>query len=134
MAVINIKDFLQKAVGETREFKVERLGASIEIQAINELENDRLKKASTITRRSKGGNVVKDLDTNKYGDALITRCVVNPDLNDSELQGYFETEGDPIGTLKAMLLAGEYADLTAEILNLNGFNENDEEIVEDVKK
>ena len=134
MTVVDIKGFMQKAVGETKEFKIERLDQVITIEAITETENDRLKRANTITRRSKNGNIVKDLDTDRYGDALVLRCIKSPDLNNAELQAFFDTEGDATQTLKAMLLAGEYANLTSEVLELNGFTESDEEIVEDVKK
>lgn len=134
MTVVDIKGFMQKAVGETKKVKIERLDQVITIEAITEIENDRLKRANTITRRSKNGNIVKDLDTDRYGDALVLRCIKSPDLNNAELQAFFDTEGDATQTLKAMLLAGEYANLTSEVLELNGFTESDEEIVEDVKK
>lgn len=57
-----------------------------------------------------------------------------PDLHDVQLQAYYKTEGSATDTLKAMLLAGEYANLTKEVLELNGFNESEAELRDDVKE
>lgn len=132
---MNIKTFMQFPVGEEKEFKVERFDEPIIIEAISETENERLKKAATNTRISKGGNRVKDLDTDKYSDLLVVRCIKSPDLQNAEVQEFFGTEGDAAATLKAMLLAGEYSKLTSEILELNGFNESESEesLKEEVK-
>ncbi|MGM7316039.1 phage portal protein [Enterococcus casseliflavus] len=130
---MNIKSFMMEVVGDTKEVKLDRFEEPFVIEAISETENDRLKKVHTTKRRSKAGNTVKDLDTDKYGDALLARCVKTPDLQDAELQGYYKTEGSATDTLKAMLLAGEYANLTKEVLELNGFNESEDELKDEVK-
>ncbi|MGL9971568.1 phage tail assembly chaperone [Enterococcus sp. DIV1420a] len=132
--IVNMKDFMQEVVGEEKEIKMERFKSPFLIETISETENDRLKKSATVTRISKSGNRVKDLDVDKYGDALLVRCVKAPDLHNTELQTFYKTEGDASGTLKAMLLAGEYAKLTNQVLELNGFNEDEEVIKEEVKK
>lgn len=131
---MNIKSFMIEVVGDTKEVKIERFDEPFIIEAISETENDRLKKVHTIKRRSKAGNTVKDLDTDKYGDALLARCVKSPDLQNAELQAFFKTEGSVTDTLKAMLLAGEYANLTKEVLELNGFSESEEELKDEVKE
>lgn len=131
---MNIKSFMMEVVGDTKEIKIERFPEPFVIEAISETENDRLKKVHTTKRRSKSGNTIKDLDTDKYGDALLARCVKTPDLQDADLQAYYKTEGSETDTLKAMLLAGEYANLTKEVLELNGFNEDEDDLKEDVKK
>lgn len=132
---MNIKDFMVEVVGDTKEVTVtDRFKEPFVIESITETENDRLKKANTVRLRSKGGNLVKNLDTDKYGDSLVTRCIKEPDLANSELQGFYGTEGDETATLKAMLLAGEYASLMQEILEFNGFDQDDEELKEEAKK
>lgn len=130
---MNIKSFMMEVVGDTKEVKLDRFEEPFVIEAISETENDRLKKVHTTKRRSKAGNIVKDLDTDKYGDALLARCVKTPDLQDAQLQAYYKTEGSATDTLKAMLLAGEYANLTKEVLELNGFNESEEDLKDEVK-
>ncbi|MFW8617761.1 phage tail assembly chaperone [Enterococcus innesii] len=131
---MDIKSFMMEVVGDTKEVILERFSAPFVIEAISETENDRLKKVHTNKRRSKSGNTVKELDTDKYGDALLARCVKTPDLHDAQLQAYYKTEGSVTDTLKAMLLAGEYANLTKEVLELNGFNESEAELRDDVKE
>lgn len=131
---MNIKDFMLEVTGEEKEVKLERFKTPFVLESISETENDRVKKNATTNRRSKSGNLVKDLDTDKYGALLLARCIKSPDLNNAELQAFYGTEGDAPATLKAMLLAGEYATLTKEVLELNGFNEDEETLVEDVKK
>lgn len=132
--IVNMKDFMKEVVGEEKEIKMERFTSPFVIETISETENDRLKKTSTITLSNKSGNRVKNLDVDKYGDALLVRCVKSPDLHDTELQAFYKTEGDASGTLKAMLLAGEYARLSSHVLELNGFNEDEEVMKEEVKK
>lgn len=134
MKVVDIKSFLKEAVGEKKEVKLERFEEPFVIEAISETENDRLKKSSTVSRRAKGGNIIKDMNTDKYSDGLLSRCVVSPDLSNAEIQGFYNTEGDTAATLKAMLLAGEYTMLTTEVLELNGFGETDGEIIDEIKK
>lgn len=131
---MNIKSFMMEVIGDTKEIKIERFPEPFVIEAISETENDRLKKVHTTKRRSKSGNTIQNLDTDKYGDALLARCVKTPDLQDADLQAYYKTEGSATDTLKAMLLAGEYANLTKEVLELNGFNEDEDDLKEDVKK
>lgn len=131
--VIDIKSFLVPNTDETKEVTFERFPEPFVIKSLSETENDRLKKSATSKRISKSGNRVSDLDTDKYGDMLLSRCVVSPDLQNAELQEFFGTPGDGIGTLKAMLRAGEYANLTKDVLEFNGFNQDDEEIKDEVK-
>lgn len=131
---MNIKTFMQEVKGDRKEVKFDRFDEPIVIEAISEKENDRLKKAATKTRIAKGGRRISDLDTDLYTDQLIVRCVVSPDLDNAELQDFYGTQGDPAGTLKAMLLAGEYADITEKLLELNGFGDDENDYEEEVKK
>lgn len=71
---MDIKNFMIVAEAETKEVALERFPEPFVIEAIRESENDKLKKAHTTTRIAKGGNRVKDLNTDKYGDALLVRC------------------------------------------------------------
>lgn len=131
--IVDIKSFLIENKGEEKEVKIDRFTEPFVIESISEKENDRLKKAATTPRKSKAGNIVKDLDTDKYGDMLLARCVKVPDLQNAELQAFYGTTADASATLKAMLLAGEYANLTQEVLDFNGFNQDDDEIKDEVK-
>lgn len=131
---MNIKTFMQEVKGDQKEVKFDRFEEPIIIEAISEKENDRLKKAATKTRIAKGGRRISDLDTDLYADQLIVRCVVSPDLDNAELQEFYGTQGDPAGTLKSMLLSGEYAEVTEKLFELNGFGDDENDYEEEVKK
>lgn len=133
---MNIQDFLAQNVeqGETqREVKLERFKSPFVIRAITEEENMALRRSVTIKYRAKGGKKETDVDTDKYVDKLMVACVVVPDLNNAELQASYKTDGDAALTLKRMLKAGEYADLSTAITEFNGFDDSEEELVEEVK-
>lgn len=131
---MNIKTFMQEVKGDQKEVKFDRFEEPIVIEAISEKENDRLKKAATKTRIAKGGRRISDLNTDLYADQLIVRCVVSPDLDNAELQEFYGTQGDPAGTLKSMLLSGEYADVQEKLFELNGFGDDEDDYQEEVKK
>lgn len=131
--IIDIKAFLVKPVAERREIKLDRFEAPFIIESITERENARLRKISTMQKRNRQGQTEKQLNTDLYVANLMARSVVQPDLSNAELQAFFGTEGSESDTLCAMLLPGEYANLQAEVLELNHF-EDELEIKDAVKK
>ncbi|CAI3365711.1 phage portal protein [Enterococcus cecorum] len=131
--IIDIKSFLVKPEAERREIKFERFDAPFIIESITERENARLRKMSTISKRNRQGQTEKSLNTDLYVANLMARSVVQPDLNNAELQSFFATEGSASDTLSAMLLPGEYANLQEAVLELNHFDD-ELEVKEQVKK
>lgn len=132
----NITDFLAENVKpaiDKAEIKLERFKSPFVVKTITQEENDALQKAHKRTRIAKGGRRVTDLDSDAYTDSLMTACILVPDLKNADLQKSYGTQGDEAGTLKAMLTIGEYAELSEKILEINGFDD-EEELVEDVKK
>ena len=131
--IIDIKSFLVKPEAERREIKFERFDAPFIIESITERENARLRKMSTISKRNRQGQTDKSLNTDLYVANLMARSVVQPDLNNAELQTFFGTEGSASDTLNAMLLPGEFANLQEAVLELNHFDD-ELEVREQVKK
>lgn len=131
--IIDIKSFLVKPEAERREIKFERFDAPFIIESITERENARLRKMSTTTKRNRQGQSEKSLNTDLYVANLMARSVVQPDLNNAELQTFFGTEGSASDTLNAMLLPGEFANLQEAVLELNHFDD-ELEVREQVKK
>lgn len=131
--IIDIKSFLVKPVAERREIKFDRFDAPFIIESITERENARLRKISTTQKRNRQGQTEKSLNADLYVANLMARSVVQPDLNNAELQGFFATEGSASDTLSAMLLPGEYANLQEAVLELNHFDD-ELEVKEQVKK
>ena len=131
--IIDIKSFLVKPEAERREIKFERFDAPFVIESITERENARLRKISTTQKRNRQGQTEKSLNTDLYVANLMARSVVQPDLNNAELQTFFGTEGSASDTLNAMLLPGEFANLQEAVLELNHFDD-ELEVKEQVKK
>lgn len=130
---MDIKSFLVKPEAERREIKFERFDAPFIIESITERENARLRKMSTVSKRNRQGQTDKSLNTDLYVANLMARSVVQPDLNNAELQTFFGTEGSASDTLNAMLLPGEFANLQEAVLELNHFDD-ELEVREQVKK
>lgn len=131
-----IQDFLlpKESFQETQEVKLDRYPKPFVIKSITQDENDAIKRANTIQRRNKSGVIVPQTNYDKYMDAMIAACVVEPDLRAAELQEYYGTSGDSVGTLKAMLFAGEYMTLMQKVQETNGFLDEDmDDLMDEVK-
>lgn len=132
-----VKSFLKRReerLAMTQEVYLEGFDEPFVIQATSNKENERLAKNFRKTRITKGGKRESVLDDEAYGAALVVRSIVTPDLQNAELQEFYGTQGDAIATLKEMISMGEYLKLQNAISKLNGFDEDDEEVVEEVKK
>lgn len=63
---------------------------------------------------------------------LAAACTVFPNLNNAELQSNYGVMGAD-SLLKAMLLPGEYANYLAKVQEVNGFDIDFDEMVEEAK-
>jgi hypothetical protein len=102
-----------------------------ELRAISEAENEALRKSCTKLVKSKRGDQEKT-DNNLYIGKLAAESVVYPDLKDAELQNSYGVMGTEV-LLKKMLTAGEYATLLAQVQEINGFDRDMNELVEEAK-
>ena len=75
-----------------------------------------LKRATKKTKLN--GQIVQELDSDKYGKLLVQACVVSPDFQDSEICAYYKTM-DPLEVPGRMLTVGEYNRLVNAIKELN---------------
>lgn len=64
--------------------------------------------------------------------AVVTKCVVYPNLNDKELQDSYGVMGAE-SLVKTMLKPGEYIDLINKVQEVNGYNVTQEDLVEEAK-
>lgn len=125
----SIKDFLFTPADEiTEEVRPsKRFKTPFEIRAISEERNEQLRKNNTkVTINKRMGRKEKSVDQDAYMDDLMLACIVSPDLKNKELQEHYGTPGDTAGTLKKMLLPGEYTNMLEAIQELNGFDDIDE--------
>jgi hypothetical protein len=132
--------FAQNAVSEiVEEFVVserfkDESGKPIpwKIRALSESENEEIRKASTQYVKGKGGQRIPETKPELYLAKIAAASVVFPDLKDAELQKSYGVIGAE-ELLKKMLLAGEYASLIQKVQEINGFDRDINELVDEVK-
>ena len=87
------------------------------IRVIDQETNGKLLKRAT-KKTKLNGQIIQELDSDKYGKLLVQACVVNPDFQDSEICAYYKTM-DPLEVPGRMLTVGEYNRLVNAIKELN---------------
>lgn len=130
----DIKAFLQPPVmDETREVVIsERFkGADGEpvpfiIRSIDQETNEKLIRQATI-RKKMNGQILQELNNDKYAKLLISACVVEPDFRNADLCAYYKTV-NPLDVPGRMLSVGEYSKLVKEIQEMNDIVTSDEEM------
>ncbi|MFD2613538.1 phage tail assembly chaperone [Paenibacillus gansuensis] len=103
-----------------------------QIRAISEEENDALRASSTRKAKQKNGVSVPETNMQEYLAKLTAACVVFPNLQDAELQKSYGVRGAD-AVVRKMLLPGEYTNLLAKIQEINGFDEDINELASEVK-
>ncbi|MFC6546135.1 phage tail assembly chaperone [Cohnella cellulosilytica] len=114
-------------------FKDEQ-GAPIpwKLRTLSEEENEEIRKASTQMVKEKGGQRIQETKPEVYMAKIAVASVVFPDLKDADLQKSYGVLGAE-ALLKKMLRAGEYATLLGKVQELNGFDREFDDLVEEVK-
>lgn len=130
---VSIKDFLRKRQMAKKEIKFKGFEAPFVIEEISNEENEQLQKQATKTTKTRSGQVMQNIDQDKYAQNLILKSVVQPDLNSEELQEFYGTLADPYGTLKRMLSIGELAALVQEVNNLSTVDQTLDDKVDEAK-
>jgi len=129
---VSIKDFLRKREAAQRELNFDGVNSPFIIREISNDENEKLQNQATVVKINRGQKV-RDLNQQKYMEALLVASVVQPDLNTTDLQKFYGTLGDPSGTLKKMLSMGELGRLANAVTDLSGLNETLDDEVNEVK-
>ena len=102
------------------------------IRAITEEENEQLRKAATQFVKRPGGRRVAEIQPEVYMAKVAAASVVFPDLKNAELQKSYGVLGAE-ELLKKMLLSGEYARLVQAVQEINGFDKDINELMDEVK-
>ena len=105
-----------------------------ELKAIDSDLDEALRKECTkrVPIPGKRGQYNPEVDTDKYMAKMCVACVVFPNLNDAELQDSYKVKGAD-ALIKKMLLPGEYTDLKAKVMEINGYDMSMEELVDEAK-
>jgi hypothetical protein len=102
------------------------------LRTLSEAENEEIRKASTQMVKGKGGQRIPETKPEVYLAKVAVASVVFPDLKDAELQNSYGVIGAE-DLLKKMLLAGEYAALVQKVQEINGFDRDINDLVDEVK-
>ena len=136
----NIKAFMQASAGEeTKEVIISKRfiengkPVPFKIKVLTQDENESLRKQASKPQKRNGVIIGEQLDSIRYGKLLVLASVVEPNLRDSELCKFYGTL-DPMDVAGKMLTAGEYGRLVQAINDLNGFTEDEADILEDEAK
>lgn len=105
-----------------------------EIKCITNVEDEALRKNCTkrVQVPGKRNLFTPETDYNLYLGKLAAECTVFPNLKDADLQNSYGVMGAD-ALLKTMLNSGEYADYLAKVQEVNGFEVNFEDTVDEAK-
>lgn len=105
-----------------------------EVRCVTSSEDEELRRNCTKRVRVPGkkNQFTNETDYNLYLGKLAAACTVFPNLNNAELQSNYGVMGAD-SLLKAMLLPGEYANYLAKVQEVNGFDIDFDEMVEEAK-
>jgi hypothetical protein len=98
------------------------------IRSISQSLNEALVKSCTRQVKSSNGQYAEKFDRVAYGNALTVACTVSPDFAAPDLCQRYQV-GEPSLVPARMLRAGEALKLSQAIMDINGFGDDDEELV-----
>ncbi|MGP0587503.1 phage tail assembly chaperone [Paenibacillus timonensis] len=107
-----------------KDVPMKRLGVDFQIQALDGKTIHRIQEQCTHFT-GKGSKREKVLDDEQFGALVIQKACLIPDWSAKEL---VEKYGTPTEAILGLLLAGEIAKLSAEILEISGFDSDEDEI------
>lgn len=105
-----------------------------ELRCIDSNDDEKLRNSClrTIPVPGKKNQYTKELDYNRYLAKLGAACTVFPDLKNAELQDSYNVKGEE-NLLRALLKPGELNDFLAKVQEVNGFEADMSELVDDAK-
>lgn len=103
-----------------------------QLRSITASEDEDCRKAATKRTKGKSGQQVTEVVTEEYLAKMAVACVAFPNLKDAELQKSYGVLGAE-ALLRKMLLAGEYVGLIQKVQEINGYDKDMSELIDDVK-
>lgn len=104
-----------------------------EIRPVTNAKDEQLRKDSTEwVKTGKRGQRQPEMDVDKYAAKVCVASTIFPDLNDAALQDDYGVKSAE-DLIKAMLTPGEYNMYKQKVLEVNGYNSDMDELVEDAK-
>lgn len=126
-----IKNTVENAV--TTEVNIKPFPFPFVVKAITEAENKAIRKTCQTTEFNKKTRQ-KELrtDTDSYLAKLVVACTVDPCFKDAELQEHYGVMGAE-ALVEKMLAPGQYAQLLQAVNDINAFDVDMEELVDEAK-
>lgn len=110
----------------TKDVYLKRLGAPIKIKALSGDKIFKLRRQYTYYK-NKRGQQVQHFDEEGFSIGLIVAATVEPKWDDQRLLDKFKV-GEPEDVVKRALYAGEIARLGDAVLELSGFDEDEDDL------
>lgn len=109
-------------LSEERDAKGDPIPEAWVLRAVSARENDAIQQECTrqVPVPGRKNQYRQEMDNNAYLRKLTAASVVYPNLNDKELQDSYQVMGAE-ALLTAMLTAGEYVNLSSEVVEVCGF-------------
>lgn len=102
------------------------------LRSISEAENEMIRKSATKMVKGANGARVPETNPQEYLAKLAVESIIFPNLKDAELQKSYAVIGAE-HLIRKMLLSGEYAALIQKVQEINGFDRDINELVDEVK-
>lgn len=112
-----------------KQVHMKRFNSHFTIKALDGEVIDRIQEQCTYYV-GKANNRQKKTDEQKFSALIIQRACVVPNWNAQELLDLYKTH-DAADVIKKRLLAGELAKLSAEVMEISGFE--DDEVIDEIK-
>ncbi|MFE6441363.1 phage portal protein, partial [Bacillus subtilis] len=94
---------------------------------------DELEKENTTFKNVKGRGRVKDLDSQRFYARIAIESTIYPDFRSKDLREAYKT-ADPVEVAKRVLsVGGEYANWLNKAIEINGFEDDLEDLEEEAK-
>lgn len=130
------EDILAKLMGDytipTKTFEITRLGINIELKALLDKELKALRKECAMKPQKVNGRFEEKINEADYDAAIIVAATTNFDWSNPKLIEKYQASTSKKVVLN-ILLPGERSFLVNKVLELSGYNDDIQEVDEDIK-
>lgn len=131
-----LQEFLTKNKVEsavTTEVNIKPFPFPFVVKTISEAENKLIRKScQTVEYNKKTHQKELQTDTNAYLTKLVVACTVDPNFKDADLQENYGVVGAE-ALVEKILTPGQYAGLLQAVNDINSFDNDMEELIDEAK-
>lgn len=131
-----LQDFLMNNDIQTEvqtEIEIKPFPVPFVLKSITEAENKQIRKTcQKVTWNKKTHQKETETDGDMYSNRLLISCCVDPNFKDADLQAKFGVVGAE-ALIDKLLNPGQYAELIQKVQELNGFDTDINDLVDEAK-